>query len=64
MFTVFIYMHARYVALNEEFLAHGWCISVVFLLCRVYGELLVWASILDAIIMRDIAGCNVCRRRC
>ena len=64
VYSFHIYMHARYVALDEEFVGPRRACFRLIAYCVVLWRLLAWASVLDAIIMRDIAGCNTGRRRC
>ena len=50
MFTVFIYiyMHARYVALDEEFVGPRRACFSIIIYCL--WRIVVWASVLDAVI--------------
>ena len=62
MFTVFIYMHACYVALDEELLAHGGRISVVLRIVRYCGDCWrgrqSWTPLL-CVILRDAMSVDV-----
>ena len=56
-------MHARYVALVDEFVGPRRACFRLIAYCVVLWRLFGWASVLDAVLVRDIAGCNVCRRQ-